>query len=202
MKPAAPRPTALPARRRRAVRPGVRVPVALAASVLAATALAGCGGDDDAAQDPAAAAAAVAADGDATPDERLQAVVDGLPDMSEETYDQVGVVAELPDGVLADDAVADDVASFGDEESGWFVLERRAGSVEENTEAAVGRLTGAGFVEGEAFDPEGMAELRVFERADDGAVVGIAVSDVTDQSADSADFPTRIGYLVTPEADG
>ncbi len=30
----------------------------------------------------------------------------------------------------------------------------------------------------------------------------VAVSDVTDQSADSADFPTRIGYLVTPEADG
>lgn len=188
-------------------RPGL----ARAISVLAAIGLSGplvvaCSSDEDAAPPPStpsvdrAEAAQIAVElADAPSAERLQAVVDALPELSEETYDQVGVLAELPDGVLGDDVVTDNVASFGDEATGWFVVERRAGGVEENETAVVERLAGEGYVEGEEVDLEGMPNLRIFERTADNTAVGINVSDVADQAADGGDFPTRIGYLTTPE---
>lgn len=184
---------------------------ALAALVLAAPLLAGCSDEEETPEDAASAAptvdpaeaASIAVElQDADAPERLQAVVDALPELSEEMYDAVGVVADLPDGVLPPDVVADDVASFGADETGWFVLERVAGTVAENEAAVVARLTEAGYVEGDATDLEGLPTMRVFERAEDGSDVGVYVSDVSTEAADAADFPTRIGYLTTPELDG
>lgn len=179
---------------------------ALAGLVLAAPLLVACSDDEPdpeatASADAASAAARAEELADAPAEERLQAVVDALPDMTRESYDQVGVVADLPEGVLPADVVADDVASFGADETGWFVLERRTGTVADNDAAVVARLTAAGYVESGEADPEGMPVLQVFERAEDGSVVGIYVSDVTGQSADSEEFPTRVGYLVTPEVE-
>ena len=187
-----------PAGRRRATA------AALVGVVLAAPLLAGCSDDEP---DPEATASADAASAsaraeelaDAPAAERLQAVVDALPDMTRDTYDQVGVVPELPEGVLPADLVAADVASFGSDDTGWFVLERRDGTVADNDAAVAARLTAAGYVEGAEVDPEGMPVLQVFERAEDGSVVGVYVSDVTGQAADAEEFPTRVGYLVTPE---
>lgn len=189
----------------RTPRPTARVTAALVGAVLGAGLLAGCSGDD---ADPAAEASQdVAAEPTAEPTlpapgatsgERIQAVVDALPELDETALDRVGQLPELPDGVLADDVALPDVASFGSDEFGWYVLQRLPGSADDNATAIEGRLVGAGFTEVAPVDPEGMTEMRVFTREADDAVVGLSVADVTGQSADDAEYPTRAAFVVAP----
>lgn len=186
----------------------VGVVAVIAVTAVIAPLLVACSSDDDAGDGGPSSDGALSAEeaaeravelADAPVQERLQGVVDALPELSEETYEQVGVLADLPEGVLADDVVVENVASFGDDATGWFVVERRAGTVEENEVALVERLTAAGYAETEEIDLDNMPQMRVFERESDNTAVGVNISDVSEDAADGADFPTRIGYLTTPE---
>ncbi|HEY1133040.1 MAG TPA: hypothetical protein VGE77_00555, partial [Nocardioides sp.] len=134
----------------------------------------------------------------ATSGERVQAVIDSLPDLGEEALERVGIVPALPDGVLAPDVAVDDVASFGSDEFGWYLLQRLPGTAEDNDVLIGERLVAAGYVEGAPVDPEGMTEMRVFVREADDAVVGVSVADVTGHSADDEEYPTRAGFVVAP----
>lgn len=190
---------------RRTPRPSARVTAALIGAVLGAGLLAGCGGDEP---DPAAEASQDAAaeptveptlpEPGATSGERIQAVVDALPALDESALDRVGVLPELPAGVLPVDVALPDVASFGSDEFGWYVLQRLPGSAEDTATAIEDRLVDAGFAEAAPVEPEGMTEMRVFTRAADDAVVGVSVADVTGQSADDQEFPTRAAFVVAP----
>ncbi|NEN79823.1 hypothetical protein [Nocardioides zeae] len=190
---------------RRTPRPTARVTAALVGAVLGAGLVVGCSSDEP---DPAAEASQdVAAEPTAEPTlpepgatsgERIQAVVDALPELDETALDRVGQLPELPDGVLADDVALPDVASFGSDEFGWYVLQRLPGPADDNATAIEDRLVGAGFTEAAPVDPEGMTEMRVFTRAADDAVVGLSVADVTGQSADDQEFPTRAAFVVAP----
>lgn len=190
---------------RRTPRPTARMTAALVGAVLGAGLLAGCGGDEP---DPAAEASQDAAaeptveptlpEPGATSGERIQAVVDALPTLDESALDRVGVLPELPEGVLPADVALPDVASFGSDEFGWYVLQRLPGSAEDTAAEIEDRLVGAGFTEAAPVEPEGMTEMRVFTRAADDAVVGVSVADVTGQSADDQEFPTRAAFVVAP----